>query len=607
MIAWGVKLTEKQLQAAFKTVDTDGGGKILFREFADWAINQNLDLEDDDDVDNDFKPIPPDPNKPKKTRKQKKHEIKMAKFDWANLANKLPTGKDPESAAARKKVFNQFDPNGNGYLSLAEVDRGMVILELDEVLSKPVLIRAHNAAKNYTGAGDGPDADFVTKREFRILLMYLRQYAELYHMFDAVDSDDDGRITPEEFDASTGKIMAWGIKCTEEKLKASFGEIDTDGGGTILFKEFADWAIKHNLDLEDDDEVDDDFNPVAVDPEKAKAAKAARKAKEEQKKSEFKGEIDYKMLEEKLPTGDDAESKKTRKELWKMCDPNGNGYVSLAELDKCIHDLSLDGLLDKPCLIRAFNAAKHVHKLREKRAEAEDYVEKDEFKWLMMYLHKYAKLWEMFQHIDKDGDRRVDKAELEASVINLNNWGISVEKEEIGSVFSVIDTDGGGKILFVEFADWAIQNNLDLVTDQATQMFNLVSGKGVHIKLEQMVDALRGMGHNPTAKEIATYDTNKDGKISMEEFIKVCQKIRRPAHAKTPNGENPMIEDMMKLLAHFDKDNSGHLSPDEVQKFMCSSGDKLTKEECSALLAELDTNNDGKISLREFAVMLAEN
>lgn len=34
----------------------------------------------------------------------------------------------------------------------------------------------------------------------------------------------------------------------------AFHEIDQNGGGQILFDEFCEWAIKKNLDLEDDDD-----------------------------------------------------------------------------------------------------------------------------------------------------------------------------------------------------------------------------------------------------------------------------------------------------------------------------------------------------------------
>ncbi len=39
---------------------------------------------------------------------------------------------------------------------------------------------------------------------------------------------------------------------------AAFNQIDTNHGGIILFDEFSAWAIKKNLDLEDDDDFEDE-------------------------------------------------------------------------------------------------------------------------------------------------------------------------------------------------------------------------------------------------------------------------------------------------------------------------------------------------------------
>ena len=41
------------------------------------------------------------------------------------LASRLPIGKSPEEKAKRDQIFKQFDPNNNGYLSLAEIDKGI--------------------------------------------------------------------------------------------------------------------------------------------------------------------------------------------------------------------------------------------------------------------------------------------------------------------------------------------------------------------------------------------------------------------------------------------------------------------------------------------------
>ena len=42
--------------------------------------------------------------------------------EWAG---KLPIGKSESDQTRRAELFQQFDPNGNGYLSLAEVDKGV--------------------------------------------------------------------------------------------------------------------------------------------------------------------------------------------------------------------------------------------------------------------------------------------------------------------------------------------------------------------------------------------------------------------------------------------------------------------------------------------------
>jgi hypothetical protein len=151
-------------------------------------------------------------------------------------------------------MFNSFDPNGNGYLSLAEVDLGIKsILRADDLFdAKPVIIRAFNAAKNKSGNQRGSAADYVTFSEFRTLLWYLRQYFEYWIMFNRIDTSDDRRLSFTEFGQALDEIAAWGVHVDD--VEAAFNEIDSDGHGMILFDEFSNWAIAKHLDLEDDDE-----------------------------------------------------------------------------------------------------------------------------------------------------------------------------------------------------------------------------------------------------------------------------------------------------------------------------------------------------------------
>jgi hypothetical protein len=76
--------------------------------------------------------------------------------------------------------------NGNGYLSLAEIDRGMVaVFNLPKLFeTKPVILRAFNAAKNTVKGKSRHSEDYIEKKEYRQFLKYLRMYYEYWIAFD---------------------------------------------------------------------------------------------------------------------------------------------------------------------------------------------------------------------------------------------------------------------------------------------------------------------------------------------------------------------------------------------------------------------------------------
>ena len=157
----------------------------------------------------------------------------------------------------RIKQWNYFDMNGNGYLSLAEVDKGMRdVIKLPILFQlKPVLMRAFQAAKTKVKAKTKYGDDYVTKGEYRFLLKYLRQYYEYWVAFDRIDTNDDRRVSYEEFMQAIPELERWNIDMSDPR--AQWRQCDQDGGGMVLFIEFCDWAIKKNLDLDDDDDDDD--------------------------------------------------------------------------------------------------------------------------------------------------------------------------------------------------------------------------------------------------------------------------------------------------------------------------------------------------------------
>ena len=93
------------------------------------------------------------------------------------------------------------------------------VLNLPQLFNlKPVLMRAFQAAKNKLPSKNKYGDDYVSRAEFRYLLMYLRQYYEYWVAFDEIDKDDDRRITFDEFNQSMETMKRWGIHGDAETL-----------------------------------------------------------------------------------------------------------------------------------------------------------------------------------------------------------------------------------------------------------------------------------------------------------------------------------------------------------------------------------------------------
>ena len=95
------------------------------------------------------------------------------KIDWAELSGKLPSSKTAADKQKRRQIFNGMDMNGNGYLSLAEVDKGVRdVLKSDDLFDcKPAMLRAFNAVKDTAPAHTPHSDDYVTRSEFRLLMV----------------------------------------------------------------------------------------------------------------------------------------------------------------------------------------------------------------------------------------------------------------------------------------------------------------------------------------------------------------------------------------------------------------------------------------------------
>ena len=129
----------------------------------------------------------------------------------------LPT-LDIPSKAERAALFHRMDYNGNGALSLAEIDKAVVEL-YPGYDHKPVLMRAYKAA-------DVDQDGLIERREFRKLLHYLVYFNNLWHKFEEIDSDGDRRLTEAEFVKGCAVVGVTALEgTTSRELQSVFRQV----------------------------------------------------------------------------------------------------------------------------------------------------------------------------------------------------------------------------------------------------------------------------------------------------------------------------------------------------------------------------------------------
>merc|ERR1712018_959012 len=144
------------------------------------------------------------------------------------LAERLPVTHSDEDHRKRKFMFRAMDENGSGQLCLAEIDLGVKNYLGEEIfLMKNAIKEAFKASKATDPLG-GVDTDYVEHHEFRLLMVCLRRYIELFCAFQHIDTDSDHRIDFNEFAAALPAIAEWGVEI--ENPVAAFHEIDTNQG-----------------------------------------------------------------------------------------------------------------------------------------------------------------------------------------------------------------------------------------------------------------------------------------------------------------------------------------------------------------------------------------
>jgi len=370
----------------------------------------------------------------------------------ADVSSAIEKCKDLLARDKCRELWARIDFNGNGYVSLAEIDKMVVEMQNDPESpfqgfnNKPALMRAYKAS-----CMGGKKADWVERKEFPFLIRNLFFFDKLWDIFDDIDKDDDRRISQDEFQVGCQKSALIDDPSPEE-IAQVFDEMDTNDGNQILFDEFCVYTANKFVNAA---ELDACFEGTPA------AGKPPRPIGKKKKKKGRSGTSDD-VADIHTQRFDEAEGRVLAQlsdkafldETWAQIDFNGNNKVSLAEFDKMIVEQPDWQICNnKPALMRAYKWTCSA----PGGGDGDAWVEKKEFKALLGNIFFYNKLFLVFDDIDTGDDRRIDFGEF---IRGCSRLGLQISVKDAEKAFDDIDRNDGGQILFDEFCRWVVVSKI---------------------------------------------------------------------------------------------------------------------------------------------------
>eukprot|EP00049_Salpingoeca_infusionum_P012902 m.240025 g.240025 ORF g.240025 m.240025 type:complete len:450 (+) comp15299_c0_seq7:3125-4474(+) len=355
-----------------------------------------------------------------------------------------------EDKSKQEQWWKDLDANGNGIVSLSEI-HAFVKRNGWEVESDPL-----REAYKYTVQTQGDD-DFVQRSEFPRLLRALVFMARLWDIFSSVDGSDDKRVDLAEFTKGFDKL---GYPLTDACAAEAFDTIDKNDGGLILFPELCRYMAKvvSPMEIEFDDEPPKEDGEAQAaeaaneetteaDATEDKAPESTAEAEAEAEEEKELDQVDAALIQAMLNEGDDdfkeivakIDDKAQYESWWQTLDSNGNGIVSLSEIEKFVE--AEGWKVASPPLRQAY-------KFTVQTQGEDEFVQKEEFSRLLNAMVFMNRLWDIFSEIDSSDDRRIDVAEFRSGMKKI---GCNLSQSAAEQAFGEMDRNDGGLVLFGEF------------------------------------------------------------------------------------------------------------------------------------------------------------
>ncbi|KAL3671067.1 hypothetical protein V7S43_004250 [Phytophthora oleae] len=257
-------------------------------------------------------------------------------------------------------------------------------------------------------------------------------------------------------------------------------------------------------------------------------------------------------------------------------DANGDGEITRAELKRglvelgCFTDMKegdFDALLEKLDEDGSGKIDFSEFRALIKDGEGQSGGGKDELldklKALMeKAVEKGVSIDACFAHFDKDGDGNIKKEEFVTAMTEL---GFSADKSVIDGVIKLLDRNESGTISLSEFKQLFPVSSSPEPTEAKVKSKTFGASvstrpdKTMEEKLQKLLLSAEASGVD-IKQCFAHFDSDNSGVITKDEFVTGIKQL--------PGFENLLDEDTLAIVQKLDKDGSGSVSIDEFETFL---------------------------------------
>ena len=193
--------------------------------------------------------------------KLKESQTSYEKYNWEEMLSKIPTELTEDGKEKRFELWIELNNNKKyNYISYKRLHYNLTTkLDIPNIIRKknPIKLACEVACDKYhRNAANMINYLIFGWREFRIFLVYLKEYFEYWRHFKYLENNGEHTITLEDFKKALSLMKKFNCDINENKIEKEFNNIDK-GKGSISFDEFCKEIIQKSINNDENKKFDE--------------------------------------------------------------------------------------------------------------------------------------------------------------------------------------------------------------------------------------------------------------------------------------------------------------------------------------------------------------